>query len=747
MLDPLSKMSTEYFEELYNAGGVEALISLLDKGEELQSVCTLVLQNISYQQLVKQALGSEQVVSHLTKLLASQNIVDKLQWRVVVILSDMVTLSGDTPTKRDKVTKYQELIRSHGAISYIVPLLASTSYDLKLNACFCLCQLAKNNSKCKKEIVKASALPKLVSLLQNQPHDIMVAASIAIASVVEDEPGNQRGVVETGAVGYLVNLLFSDVSLVHNSAAHAIENIACKNEECQDIILANSKSKAGLARLLKMKENQTKISGLFALYAIAGSKLDTKKVIANFITIPMLADMIELGDLKLELVCADALNALATGQSDNAYRIHKEAGVLPVFRTLHGAIREMVHSHGDLRNVRERILHLTDTLYSFLLAQALKPNVEIQDAFYENNSVYSLLHLSGVEDNLLRAKSWLCIAAYMRDNQRAYRNLKKGTLFNIEQNNQHLNINDLLSLTSSEVLLAKVTAILSLALFVYNNKPFEKALSTQYRIDLSYKEFTKLKEDFGSSTIYCDIIFSQIILASFFRDVLSSEVIINGIKELISLLTESTELIVISSLNYLAALSRTPEGLPATIIGAGGIEKCFRNLFHQANSVARMSAVVLGYLTFNPTARRNILTAFRLDPYLCYMFNKHFSVGEMCKTFRYEWEMTATKGLPALSLDEDILMRKYSGDFTPPAKKALYNKFIGSNLLPQNGEPRAQNKRNTATNRTEQHTIVRDGPLMQLRISLLENKSAIRKTIDTGKKFYDSIPNEDTMTH
>ena len=39
--------------------------------------------------------------------------------------------------------------------------------------------------------------------------------------------------------------------------------------------------------------------------------------------------------------------------------------------------------------------------------------------------------------------------------------------------------------------------------------------------------------------------------------------------------------------------------------------------FHQASSVARMAAIALGYLTFNATGTRNILTAFRLDPYLC----------------------------------------------------------------------------------------------------------------------------------
>ncbi|KAI6652094.1 Ankyrin and armadillo repeat-containing protein-like [Oopsacas minuta] len=750
MLDPLSKISNEYFQELYNAGGIDALISLLDKGEELQFLCTLVLQNISYQPLVKKALGSTQVVSQLTNLLASQNISEKLQWRIVVILSDMVTISTDS-TDRTIVTEYQDIIHSQGAISHIVPILTSSSYDLRLNACYCLCQLAKLNTKCKKNIVKAKALPKLVSLLQDPSHDIKIASAMAIASIVEDNTENQMSVVETGAVDFLVNLLFSDVSLVQNSAAQAIENIASKNQNCQDIILANSKSKSGLARLSKMKENQTKTCGLFALYAIAGSKLDTKKVIANFITIPMLADMIELGDLKLELVCADALNALATGQSNIACRIYKEAGVLPVFRTLQGAIREMTHNQGDLENVRERILHLTDTLYSFLLAQALTPNIEIQEAFYENNNIYSLMNLLSVGDNLLRAKSWLCIAAYMRDNQRAYRNLEKGMLFNIEQNNQHLNINDLLSLLKSEYCLARVIAILSLALFVFNNKPFQRTFSRNYTLRLSYKDFTDLKEDYFNSTNFCDITFSQITLASFFRDISSADVIINGLQDLINLLSDSNELIVIESLNYLAALSRTTEGIPAAIIGANGIEHCFKNLFHQANSVARMAAVVLGYLTFNPTARRNILTAFRLDPYLCYMFNKHFSVGEICKKFKYEWEMTATKGLPALSLDEEILMRKYNEGFLPPSKKNLTNRFIASNLISKNNckdKEQTDITNDITTRNSKSLAIVRDGPLMQRKLALLDNpKPQIKNTLTTSKKFYDSFLFEDSTIH
>ena len=765
MLDPLSKVSGEYFQELYEAGGIDALVSLLIKGEELQYLSTLVLQNISYQSQVKKALGSPQVVSNLTALLGSQGVGEKLQWRILVILTDLVTVSASDSTDRCAVRENQDAIRSHGAISHIVANLTSASYDLRLNACYCLSQLAKMNVKCKAEIVKTGALPRLVSLLEHQPHDIMVAAAMAIASVVEDSSENQMVVVETGAVDRLVNLLFSDVGLVHNSAAYAIENIACKNQKCQDIILANGKSKAGLARLLKMKENQTKICGLFALYAIAGTKIDTKKVVANFITIPMLADMIELGDLKLELVCADALNALATGQSNNACRIYKESGVLPVFRTLQKAIREYTHSQGELASVRERIIHLTDTVYSFLLGQALAPNVEVQEAFYENNNVSSLLNLLSVEDTLLRAKAWLCLAAYMRENQKVYRNLKKGVLFNVEQSSHQLQMNDLLDLIGSELCEARIISILSLALFVFKNKAFEKVISRHYKISLSYEEFATLKADYAHSQNLCVITFAQIVLAAFFRDISSADAVINGIKELIHLLSDPNEIIVISSLDFLAALCRTTEGIPAAIIGANGIEHCFRNLFHQASSVARMAAVALGYLTFNATGRRNILTAFRLDPYLCYMFNKHFSEGEICTTFKYEWEMTATKGLPALSLDEEILMRKYKEGFLPPAKRLLCNKYIGSNLLSHQDVVTQCKDRNTdlhtpvdthVTNsvpapgvpKVVKHSIVRDGPLMQRRLAMLENtKPAMRSTVISSKRYADSTLFEDSTPH
>ena len=682
----------------------------------------------------------------------------------MVVLTDLVTAIASDSTDRSAVLEYQDVIRANGAIQHIVANLISPAYDLRLNACYCLSQLAKMNDKCKAEIVKAKALPRLVSLLENQPHDIKVVAALAIASIVEDSAENQLRVVETGAVDCLVNLLFSDVGLVHNSAAHAIENIASKNQKCQDIILANSKSKAGLARLLKMKENQTKISGLFALYAIAGSKIDTKKVVANFITIPMLADMIELGDLKLELVCADALNALATGESNNACRIYKESGVLPVFRTFHKAIREYTHNQGELETVRERIIHLSDTVYSFLLGQALTPNVEVQEAFYENNNVHSLLSLLSVEDPLLRAKAWLCLAAYMRENQKVFRNLKKGVLFNVEQSGHQLQLNDLLGLIGSEYCDARIISILSLALFVFKNKLFEKFISLRYRLALSYEEFTMLKDNYAQSFNICVITFAQIVLAAFFKDISSSNAVINGVKELIHLLSDPNELIVIGSLNFLSALCRTTEGIPAAIIGANGIEHCFRNLFHQANSVARMAAVALGYLTFNATGRRNILTAFRLDPYLCYMFNKHFSEGEICNTFKYEWEMTATKGLPALSLDQEILMRKYKEGFLPPAKRLLCNKHIASNLVSHQDAVTQCNDKNTglqtpvhtcpantltATNsKLSTNSIVRDGPLMQRKLAMLENtKPAIRTAVVSSKRQYDSVYFEDSTPH
>ena len=749
MLDPLSKSSIGHYHEFQQAGGVEALISLFDKGEELQSLSTLVLQNVSHQALVKTALSSSQIISQLTALLGRQGGGGTLQWRVLVILSDIVTPSTDDDAAVNIVfEENKNSIHAHGAIMHIVPLLTSPLYDLRLNACHCLSQVARLHYKCQRQIVKMGALPKLVSLLQDQPHDIKVSAALAIASIVEENVENQMAVLEVGAVDCLVNLLFSDIALVHNSAAHAVENIASKNQKCQDIILANGKSKAGLARLLKMKENQTKICGLFALYAIAGAKLDTKKVIANFITIPMLADMIELGDRKLELVCADALNSLATGQSKNASRIHKEGGVLPVFRTLQKAIREVTHKHGVFEYVRERILHLSDTLYSLLLGQALVRNAEIQEAFHENNNVYSLISLSTVEDQLLCAKSWLCLAAFMRDNNRDYRNVRKGVVFHFDQNGQQMDIGDLLKLFKSEVRAARVIAIFSLALFVYNNKQFEKALTRIYSLSLEYSEFSLLKEEFEASASSCEVIFSQIILAAHFKDISSSDAVINGIKELIAKLSNQDELIVISALDYLAALARTEGGIPATIIAANGIEHFFNNLFNPANSIARMAAVALGYLTFNPTGRRNILTAFRLDPYLCFMFTKNFTEGEACRAFKYDWEMTSTKGLPALSLGEDVLLRKYDPNFVPPPKKALHNKYIASNLhsCPAEGSPNADLnglKASKSNYRTNTRARVSNGPLMQRKLSMLrEGKPTARNTLASSKRYNDSF--EDT---
>lgn len=82
------------------------------------------------------------------------------------------------------------------------------------------------------------------------------------------------------------------------------------------------------------------------------------------------------------------------------------------------------------------------------------------------------------------------------------------------------------------------------------------------------------------------------------------------------------------------------------ILLSGAVENLVKNL-HSANGQVRgKAAVALGYMTFNSTAARMLLSACRNTPGLFDSLSSNLGNGKLNMAFVDEWQRNVSVGLP-----------------------------------------------------------------------------------------------------
>ena len=78
----------------------------------------------------------------------------------------------------------------------------------------------------------------------------------------------------------------------------------------------------------------------------------------------------------------------------------------------------------------------------------------------------------------------------------------------------------------------------------------------------------------------------------------------------------------------------------------GAVDNLIQNLHSQNSQVRGSAAVALGYLTFNSTAARLLLSACRNMPGLFDSLKSNLGHGKLCMAFVDEWQRNVQVGLP-----------------------------------------------------------------------------------------------------
>ena len=438
--------------------------------------------------------------------------------------------------------------------------------------------------------------------------------------------GNQLAALEGGIIHPIVSLLRSKAISVHISAARAIRVLAEGCPEAQKILQGEStQCTTLLRRLLKSLNLEVKVCGATALWAVAGSQIENRRRIANFMGIDTLIDLLATRNNELDFVCSEALGVLATQLGNNQHNIAELGGLIPLVEVLICKTSQKVH------------VSVLRTLSSLLTKPGLVANSELQKAVVEARGItfITALFLSPLSE-LIRANAACTLAKLVLNHPENERKLNQQSGFS------HLPILKLFGSGDQEI---RLLAGYALSVFIFNNPYKLEAIKSHGKIHLA---------DFGDllssqdETIQAHAAFQLIILSKLITGARDVEVSIHGIKLLVQLCSSPQESTKILCTEFLSCLARCREGIPTAAIMAGAVTPLLDNLKMGNTPIEEVSSAAIGFFSHQPLASRLIRSRFRSEPELYKIFQKYFEFVEVSPRFLDDWKTAEKAGLPSL---------------------------------------------------------------------------------------------------
>lgn len=441
---------------------------------------------------------------------------------------------------------------------------------------------------------------------------------------MDDYQESQLAALADGIVEPVISLLKSKAVSVHTNAARVIESLANGCPEAQ-VVLKSETCLSLLRRLLKARNSEVKVCGASALWAIAGSQIKSRRLVANFMGIDTVVDLMTTSDDKLYYVCSEALGTLAIELGTNQNKISDLGGILPLVDILLCQTSEEVYIS---------VLHTIELL---LTKPGLVPNHALQKSVADNRGLTTLaaLVVSPLSE-VLRVKAACTLAKLILNNPENESKLEQQSRFS------HFSLIKLLGSTDVTV---RLLAGYALSIFVFNNPKKLALVESHGRINIS--NFTNLLSS-QDETHRAQGAFQLVILSKLIVGLDSAEGSIHGIKLLVHLAASSNESTQHHCCDFLACLARCKEGIPITTVMAGAVTPLLNILLSKNPPLEEVASIALGYFTYQPQASRLIRSRFRSEPELYQVFQKYLKYITVSRQFMSEWIYLEKIGLPSL---------------------------------------------------------------------------------------------------
>lgn len=430
--------------------------------------------------------------------------------------------------------------------------------------------------------------------------------------------------LNSGIVEPLIFLLKSKAHSVHTNAARVIESLA---KDCPEVqaVLQDETCLTLLRRLLKVRNSEVKVCSGSALWAIAGSQIKNRRLVANFMGIDTVVDLMTTPDDKLYYVCSEALGTLASELGSNQNKVVDLGGILPLVEILLSQTSEEVYIS---------VLH---TLGLLLTKPGLVPNPSLQKAIAETRglTVLTALVVSPMSE-ILRVKAACTLSKLILNNHENESKLMQQDSFS------HYSLVKLLSSTDVTV---RLLAGEALSIFVFNSPKKLQMVENHGRLNVS--NFMSLLTS-PNEVHRAHGAFQLVILSKLLVGIDPAEGSIHGIKLLVQLAGSKEEHTRLDSCNFLACLARCKEGIPITTVMAGAVTPLIDILLSKNPPLEEVACTAIGYFTYQPMASRLIKSRFRTEPELFNVFQKYIKNITVSKQFLDEWNYIEKVGLPSL---------------------------------------------------------------------------------------------------
>lgn len=621
-LQALTLRDSDYYSNLLHAGGVPVLVDLLKiDNTNLHLLTTSVLCNISSHAAICEALSDTDAIAILVRLLDSSDA--DVQSRASIVVADLGAIESN-----------QKTIADNGGIVALVKMLDSSYEDVLVNAVNALRVLCHDNRSNQTEVGESGAVASLVEFLSVSSDVLQATAAAAIAALTFKHKENQDAVVnegplEDGAVKSLVHLIKGHSINVQIKSALAVQALTENNEASQAIFLQFDTARA-LIRLLKMFSMEVKEQAAVSLWSLAGHTKTRQRYIAECIGIPMLVEMLLRDSDSLQYVGCMAMMAVGYENVDSQNSLVE-----------FGAIRPLVRLMRLPKTSKLVLITVIKALATLSVGLAYKNNKLSQNAIAEENAITLLvewfLNPPSEDVQVEVAYALGCLVLGNAENQ---------AKLNEEEEFSFNTLRQLLNSSREEI---RLRAGFAFSIFSFNNTVQQFAIREAGGLGLDcFRRFLASDDEFERATAA----FQVVVLSRVVTDADQVSLTARGVKCLVEILNSLDDDAVIMAAGFISGLSHTRAGIPDAMVTVGAIQLLSDRLSSSNDQVRFSCAVALGYLTYNRTATRYLLSACRNRPGLYERLMS--SIGKnprINSEFVEEFRRAKIIGLPCLSLE------------------------------------------------------------------------------------------------
>ncbi|GAB1601052.1 hypothetical protein Ahia01_000383400 [Argonauta hians] len=560
--------------------------------------------------------------------------------------------------------QYWSNIYDIDGVTALAKLLESSCSEVLALTSSILCNITENIQV--QELLTTMDIGRtLVRLLTSSVPEVQARVSILISDLASSIELNQKIFAEQGAIRALIQLLHSDNEQVLINTMNALRVLCLANSDNQSEV-ARWNGIPALTHILNTHSDSKSVQSATAA-SLAAISLNHFHNQCETVATGAVLSLVKLTlsrDIELQVKGARTIEALTENNPDNQTKFLKMGAaqsLVQLLKDIDDSVREqgmcalwtlaghtrpqqkIVAETIGIPNIMKMLLHIKSEkllLVGCLSAIGLVKEDMVQQKQLVDAEVLPqlvrLLHnkqlAHRVTAMVVKLLGVLCIGVAYTNNQFVQSKMaQEGTIPVLVQ---------LLDQVCTAVEMT-VEVVTTLACIVLHNTTNQQILQNE----------TKFNWDYLLPLLQSP---SQIVvLARVITGCSCVTLTATGVTILVETLQSQDDDVVILAASLLSSLAHTRAGITDAMVTVGALQYLIEKLTSSTNcQVSSAIAVTLGYLTFNPTAFRHLLTACRNTPGLYKTISKHLKVNsKINRNFIENFKLACHIGLPSQYLE------------------------------------------------------------------------------------------------